>query len=141
MERWIVDPITKTVERITIDPTPQEFPRADERRLGQPYRYGYTVAMTDPFVGTALFKHDLEARTRQMHDFGRDRLPCEFVFVPAHTQADEDEGWLIGFVIDAARRRATSSSSTRAISRVRPWPASAYRIVPPGFHGNWRQRG
>ena len=114
--------------RSTIDPTPQEFPRPDERRFGLPYRYAYTMALTGPFLGASLFKHDLETGTRQVHDFGPDRHPGEFVFVPAHADAEEDEGWLIGLVIDAERRRRPiSSSSTRAISRARRRPASASR--------------
>ncbi len=138
LERWIIDPATRGLRREVLDATPQEFPRPDERRLGQPYRYAYTMAMTDPFLGTALFKHDLQSRTRQVHDFGRGKLPCEFVFVPAHAQAGEDEGWLIGFVIDTADR-----STDLAILDAQAFEAAPHariripHIVPPGFHGNW----
>jgi len=141
-ERWVIDPVTRKVEREVLDTTPQEFPRPDERRLGQPYRYAYTMAMSGPFLGSALFKHDLEARTRQRHDFGKDQLPCEFVFVPAHAQAAEDEGWLIGFVIDAVAR-----ATDLVILDARNFagaPAASIRIphvVPPGFHGNWLPNG
>jgi carotenoid cleavage dioxygenase len=138
MERWIIDPATRAIERITIDPTSQEFPRADERRLGQPYRYAYTMGMTGPFLGTGLFKHDLQAHTRQAHDFGPDRLPCEFVFVPAHSKAEEDEGWLVGFVIDA--RAGSTDLAILDARNVEAAPLASIRIphiVPPGFHGNW----
>jgi carotenoid cleavage dioxygenase-like enzyme len=70
LERWTIDPVTGTVAIATIDATPQEFPRPDERRFGQPYRYAYAMAVpTDPaaeFIGdTRLFRHDLvEARGR-----------------------------------------------------------------------------
>ncbi len=48
-----------------IDATPQEFPRIDERRFGQAYRYAYTVAVPpdgNPQLAgaTRLYKHDLE---------------------------------------------------------------------------------
>jgi carotenoid cleavage dioxygenase len=43
----------------------------------------------------------METGVRQVHDFGPGRHPGEFVFVPTHADADEDEGWLIGLVIDA----------------------------------------
>lgn len=138
VERWTIDPQTRAVERTTIDSTPQEFPRPDERRLGQPYRYAYTMAMTGPFLGSALFKQDLQARTRQTHDFGPQRLPCEFVFVPRHALADEDDGWLMGFVIDAGAR-ATDLVILDARDFEAP-PLASVRIphvVPPGFHGNW----
>jgi carotenoid cleavage dioxygenase len=141
LERWTLDPTTRSLTREVLDATPQEFPRADERRLGQPYRYAYTMAMKAPFLGTALFKHDLERRTRQKHDFGEDKLPCEFVFVPTHAEAAEDEGWLIGFVIDAAAK-----TTDLVILDARDFegePIASIRIphiVPPGFHGNWLQR-
>ncbi len=138
LERWIVDPAAKKVERISLDPTPQEFPRPDERRLGMPYRYAYTMALTDPFLGTGLYKHDLESRTREFHDFGAARYPCEFMFVPAHPGAEEDEGWLFGFVIDASAR-TTDLVILDARNFAGPPQASIRipHIVPPGFHGNW----
>ncbi|WP_051683160.1 8'-apo-carotenoid 13,14-cleaving dioxygenase [Sphingomonas sp. UNC305MFCol5.2] len=138
LERWTIDPVGRTVTRTTLDPAPQEFPRCDERRLGQPYRYAYTMAMVDPFLGTGLFKQDLVNGTRQAHDFGPDRHPCEFIFVPAHAEAQEDGGWLMGFVIDAA-----AGTTDLAILDARDFeapPLASIRIphiVPPGFHGNW----
>jgi carotenoid cleavage dioxygenase-like enzyme len=140
IERWIVDPVTSKVERIVIDPTPQEFPRPDERRLGLPYRYAYTMAMTGWFLGSGLYKHDLEKRTRQFHDFGPNRHPCEFMFVPAHLHAEEDEGWLFGFVIDANER--TTDLVILDARNFEGAPQASIRIphvVPPGFHGNWLQ--
>jgi len=138
LERWRIDPVTRSVERTILDPTPQEFPRADERRLGQPYRYAYTMALTDPFLGTGLFKHDLESGARQVHDFGAGRHPCEFMFVPAHPDAGEDEGWLIGFVIDAIAR--TTDLVILDALNFEGDPQASIRlphVVPPGFHGNW----
>lgn len=138
LERWIVDPVVGKVERIVLDPTPQEFPRPDERRLGQPYRYAYTMKLTGPFMGAGLFKHDLKAGTRQFRDFGPDRHPGEFVFVPAHANAAEDEGWLIGLVVDAAAR-----TTDLVILDARDFegePQASIRlphVVPSGFHGNW----
>jgi len=142
LERWTLDPVARTVTRVVLDATPQEFPRLDERRLGQPYRFAYTMALTAPFLGTGLFKHDLEAGTRQSHDFGPHRHPCEFIFVPAHAQAEEDAGWLIGFVIDAVAE-TTDLVVLDARDFEGPPQASVHipHIVPPGFHGNWLQAG
>lgn len=44
-ERWTIDPVARRVDRAVIDASPQEFPRPDERLVGQPYRYAYTVAL------------------------------------------------------------------------------------------------
>ena len=72
-ERWTVNPATRRVDRRVIDPTPQEFPRVDERRFGQSYRYAYAVSVppdaNPQLVGaTMIYKHDLEMGTRLTHD-------------------------------------------------------------------------
>jgi carotenoid cleavage dioxygenase len=142
-ERWTVDPQTRSVHRQVVDASPQEFPRPDERRIGQPYRYAYTLALpesdAEQFVGaTQLYKHDLETGVRAVHDFGAGRYPGEFMFVPAHDGADEDEGWLIGLVVNYPE-----DTTDLVILDARDFsgePVASVRIphrVPPGFHGNW----
>jgi carotenoid cleavage dioxygenase len=144
-ERWTIDPVTRRVSIATLDPSPQEFPRPDERRFGQPYRYAYTLGLpTEKFAigATHLFKHDLESGARQTHDFGADRYPGEFVFVPRHAEAAEDEGWLIGLVVDMAGQ--TTDLAILDAARFEEAPVATIRIphrVPPGFHGNWLPRG
>lgn len=44
LERWTLDPATGMTVIRTIDATPQEFPRIDERCFGQSCRYVYTVS-------------------------------------------------------------------------------------------------
>jgi len=104
LERWTIDPRKLTVERTTIDATPQEFPRTDERRLGQPHRFVWAAGLPKSdaaYLGeTFLHKHDLETGRRELHDFGRGRSPGEFVFVAAREESAEGEGWLIGLVVD-----------------------------------------
>ncbi|MDP4027265.1 carotenoid oxygenase family protein [Methylobacterium sp. NEAU 140] len=146
LERWTVDPAAGRVERQVIDPAAQEFPRLDERRFGRRHRYVYTVSVPEDgntqLVGaTRLYKHDLETGGRRVHAFGSDRVPGEFVFVPATPEAGEDEGWLVGLVID------TSNETTDfAILDARAFeapPVATIRLdhrIPPGFHGNWFPR-
>lgn len=144
LERWTIDPAARSVDRRVLDASPQEFPRPDERRLGRPYRYCYAVAIpadpaADGYLGdTRLYKHDLETGARETHDFGPGSHPGEFVFVPAHADAAEDEGYLIGLVIDLAHQ-ATDLAIIDARRFAEP-PVATVRIphrVPPGFHGNW----
>ena len=141
-ERWTIDPVAGTVDIRSIDDTPQEFPRPDERRFGQPYRYAWTIGLpvhSDAFVGASyLLKHDLETGTREVHDFGEGRDPGEFVFVPAHADAAEGEGWMIGLVIDV--RDDTTDLVILDAQNFTAEPVASIRIphrVPPGFHGNW----
>ena len=148
-ERWTIDPATGDVTRRVLDDTPQEFPRLDERRTGQPYRYAYAkraatgaTAMHD----TALLKHDLEAGTREVHDFGPGQIPGEFVFVAAPEDQPggraEDDGWLMGFVVDV------EADTTRLVmldaSKFGAPPVASVLLphrIPPGFHGNWVSDG
>ncbi|WP_380787762.1 carotenoid oxygenase family protein [Sphingomonas sp. R86521] len=145
LERWTLDPATGMTVIRTIDATPQEFPRIDERRSGQRHRYAYVMAtQSDRRFQSAsqLYKHDLVEGSRAVHDFGIDRHPGEFVFVPAYDNAGEDEGWLIGFVIDAA------SDTTELVildaHKFEGAPVATVRLphrIPPGFHGNWINGG
>jgi carotenoid cleavage dioxygenase len=141
-ERWTIDPRLRSVDRRVTNASGQEFPRIDERRIGKPYRFAYTVAVNggrlDVITETRLFKHDLETGRREVHDFGPDRLPGEFVFVPKSPDAAEDEGWLMGFVLDAK-----SGASDYVILDTRNFsgpPQAEVHLegrIPPGFHGNW----
>jgi 8'-apo-carotenoid 13,14-cleaving dioxygenase len=143
LERWTVDPATRRVARRVLDPAAQEFPRIDERRFGQRHSIVYTVSVpadgnTQLAGATQLYKHDLVTGRRHMHEFGPNRIPGEFVFVPAHAEADEDEGWLVGLVIDTA---ADTTDFTILDARTfEAPPVATVRLghrIPPGFHGNW----
>ncbi|SEJ75641.1 carotenoid cleavage dioxygenase [Sphingomonas sp. OV641] len=140
-ERWTVDPVERTVSRRVIDADAQEFPRPDERRFGQPYRYAYTIALPEnsfTIADTRLYKHDMEAGTRETHEFGAGRHPGEFVFVPARVDAAEDEGWLIGLVIDLPQQ--TTDLVILDAQHFTAQPVASVQIphrIPPGFHGNW----
>jgi carotenoid cleavage dioxygenase len=143
LERWTVDPAARRVVRRVIDPTPQEFPRIDERRFGQSYRYAYTVSVPpdgNPQLdgATRLYKHDVGTGNRAVHEFGTDHRPGEFVFVPATADAAEDEGWLLGLVINVAAD--TTDFMILDAGRFEAPPVATVRLphrIPPGFHGNW----
>jgi carotenoid cleavage dioxygenase len=143
LERWTVDPEARNVAVRTIDAAPQEFPRLDERRFGQTYRYAYTMALpSEPaarFLGESkLYRHDLETGARQVHDFGAGRVPGEFVFVPKAADSAEEEGWLVGLVIDTLSERTdlVILDTTRFAGEPQAMIHLPHRI-PPGFHGNW----
>ena len=142
-ERWTIDPVAKKVERATIDATAQEFPRPDERYFGQPYRYAWAIGIPadgDPaFLGAdPLYRHDLKTGERTQHHFGPGRIPGEFVFVPRAADAPEGDGWMIGYVIDAANE--TTDLVILDAADIAAAPVASVHIphrIPPGFHGNW----
>lgn len=142
-ERWCIDPAMHRVSRSVIDSAPQEFPRINETRTSLPYRYAYTLVLPkndepSDLEHGRLLKHDLEAGTRQIHDFGVGRVAGEFAFVPAAGGSAEDHGWLMGYVLDTAA--ATTELVILDARNIAGAPAAVIHIptrIPPGFHGNW----
>lgn len=142
-ERWTIDPAAHSVSRKLVDADNQEFPRPNETLIGKPYRYAYAVAFPnggDPsfLSNTMLYKHDLEAGTRQVHDFGAGHALSEFVFVPKADAKAEDDGWLMGYVVNVAEQ--TTDLIILDAANFTGTPQAVVHIphrIPPGFHGNW----
>ena len=142
-ERWTIDPATKKVDRAVIDSESQEFPRPNETLIGKPYRYAYTMSLVDGFdaaspIQSKLFKHDLENMTRQTHDFGEGNIPGEFVFVPKVNAKAEDDGWLMGYIVNLEKQ--SSDLVILDAANFEAKPKAMIHIphrIPPGFHGNW----
>jgi carotenoid cleavage dioxygenase len=64
------------------------------------------------------------------------------VFVPASPAAAEDEGWLVGLVIDAVAD--TTDLVILDAQDVAGDPVARVHLphrAPPGFHGNWLASG
>ncbi|MEO9636178.1 MAG: carotenoid oxygenase family protein [Parasphingorhabdus sp.] len=143
LERWTVDPEAKRVDRKILHDRAQEFPRYDERKTTQDYRYIYSIALAGrpdelDMAGTELFKHDLTTGKTAVRTFGEDRHPGEFIFVPRSEDSGEDEGWLIGLVIDMSNE-TTELQILNADDFLGKPQAVIYlpHRIPPGFHGNW----
>lgn len=144
LERWTISPATNSVQRETLHGTNQEFPRYDERLTTQSYRYIYSVALAQSATpemavnDRRLFRYDLEKRESQTRDFGANRHPGEFIFIPRQAEGAEDDGWLMGLVVDM-----NSDRTELHILNADDFQGEAQAIIhlphriPPGFHGNW----
>jgi carotenoid cleavage dioxygenase len=141
LERWALDRSSGKTLTTRLDDRNQEFPRIDERLTGHRHRYGYTVgsvAEPDAAVGSSdvLLRHDLVAGTSQQRSFGTGTSTGEFVFVPSSPDAAEDDGILMGLVVDVAEGTTTlevvDAATLESIAAVH-LPVR----VPAGFHGNW----
>jgi len=143
LERWTVDPVAKKVTRKILNDRAQEFPRYDERLSTSDYRYIYSIALAgEPdqldMAGNELFKHDLKTGETAVRHFGENRHPGEFVFVPRSADSAEDDGWLIGLVIDM-NNEITELQILKA-NDFTGKPQAVIHVphrIPPGFHGNW----
>ena len=152
LDRWVIDPAAGKVTSSRLDDRFQEFPRIDERRLGQAHRFGYTAVIgegveatislehgvTAHALGNALLKHDLATGTVEAREFGDGATAGEAVFVPASPDAAEDDGYVMAFVYDPDRGAtdlvivAAQDFTDEPVARVH-LPAR----VPLGFHGSW----
>jgi carotenoid cleavage dioxygenase len=137
LERWVVNPVARTMSTTVIDDGRVEFPRHRGALTAKPYRYGY-VANVGPEAGWPTVKYDLQTGERWAFDHGPGRSAGEPVFVGRPGGTAEDDGWLVTFVHDEPRGTAEfvildAADFTRpAVARV-PLP----QRVPFGFHGNW----
>jgi carotenoid cleavage dioxygenase len=141
LDRWTIDLHAGKVREERLDDRGQEFPRVNETHAMSKHRYGYTVETvnTDKAFNTArILKHDLSRAESDIHDFGAGHMPSEFVFVPRNGARDEDDGWLMGYVYDAARDKSdlvvldAANLATDPVATVH-----LPRRVPFGFHGSW----
>lgn len=134
LRRWTIDLTSGKVRDELVDDRAQEFPRVNETLLASKHRYGYAAG----FANTECFKHDFERGTTEVHAFGAGREPGELVFVPAAGATAEDDGWLMGFVYDAATDR--SDFVVLDAADITSAPVATVKLprrVPFGFHGNW----
>ena len=141
LERWTIAPGASKVQRETLDPDAQEFPRPDERYFAQDYRYLWSMGLPADqdleFVAPMpLYRHDLETGERVTRELGEGCVPGEFVFVPRAKDAPEGDGWLMGYIVDR-NARTTDFAILDAMTLDDVARVHIPHVVPPGFHGNW----
>jgi carotenoid cleavage dioxygenase len=140
--RWTIDTAAGTVKEEQLGDQPMEFPRVDERVVGRSHRWGYGSAVRrsdgDNGFGGSLVRIDGKSGAQSVIDVGPDRIGGEWVMVPRHESAAEDDGWLMTLVYDAGADR----SELLVLSAADPGDGPVARVllpnrVPLGFHGNW----
>ena len=137
LDRWAVNPRTRTVSETVVYEEPVEFPRCHPGLVTKPYRWGYTVASDGPRF-PAIVKHDMQSGAVERFHFGAGRHGAEPVFVPRDGSVEEDDGYLLTFVYDEA---SDTSEFVVLDARELTRPALATvklpARVPYGFHGSW----
>jgi len=111
--------------------------------IGLKHRYGYVMGMSDsagadPMTASGVIrKYDRQTGTRSEISLGRGRSPGEPVFVPASNAQNEDDGYLMTYVHDAATN--TSRFVVLDAKTMDNEPVASIELprVPSGFHGSW----
>ncbi len=146
LDRWTINPATRTVTEERIDDRGHEFPRHDPRVGLKEHRYGYTaeVVLGADMLHGSTFKTDYTTGTLTEHSYGEGRGGAEPVFIPKADSKAEDDGWLMVLVHDLNVTDGNGQPGAEiqildandlaepAVATI-PLP----QHVPVGFHGNW----
>ncbi len=129
--RYVVDPVTRSVEATRLDEVAADAPAIRDDRRGLPYRFGYA-----PSPGTAgdeedrfnylffhaLARHDFQTGKVEQWDAGP-RVHVSAVSVVAKPGGtEEDDAWVVGWLQDAATR--TSSVAIFDARRISAGPVA-----------------
>jgi carotenoid cleavage dioxygenase-like enzyme len=120
-----------------------EFPRMDNRRLGRRSRYAYSplVASAPTVLFEGFVKYDAERSGSATHRYAKGWFGGEVVFAPRAGSKEEDDGYLVTFVVE----EATGTSELHVIDArdVTRGPVARVLIpqrVPTGYHAWWVPR-
>lgn len=114
---WRLNLATGRVTEQTLSPREQwpEFPVINDRYVGRKHRFAYCVdhdletsrVVEGPAV-KGFIKYTFPECSSEHHNLGPGRFGCEPAFVPRRgaDEADEDNGWLVGYVYDEAADRS-----------------------------------
>lgn len=138
--RWTLNLTTGVAEEEDLDDLPTEFPKTDDRSLGQRTRYSYQshIHASPTLLFDAVFKYDTDTGKRWEHRYPAGWFGGEAVFAPRDGSTAEDDGYLLSFVID----RATGRSQLYVLDaqHLDSAPVATIELprrVPAGFHAHW----
>ena len=116
-----------------------EFAKVAPAVVGRRHRFVYTLGAPDNPDGwqfRTVVKRDLERGSAERFDYGPGRIPEEHIFVPKPGGRGEDDGWLIGTVLDWKKGvSGLSVFDARAVSAGPVAQAWLPYPLPLGFHG------
>ena len=142
LRRWRFNLKTGKTKEETLDPSIVEFGTINQRFATRPYRYAYsTTSKPGWFLFNGFVKHDLQTGASQKLSLPDGVYASEAPFAPRIGAADEDDGYLVSFIID--ENRGTSECILIDCKRFEEGPVC--RIALPhklssGTHATWVDR-
>ena len=144
LHRWrfnLVDGTTRE-EHLDTERTNLEFGTFDQRRAGSNYRYSYSVTLVPGmFLMGGWVKHDLETGKSWEFKLPPGRYCSESPFVPRAGAIDEDDGYLVSFVID--ENKGSSECVILDAKRIEAGPVARIKLphkISSGTHSCWAGR-
>jgi carotenoid cleavage dioxygenase len=140
LHRWRLNLTTGQATEEPLDDILTEFPRMDNRRLGRRSRYAYSplIAHAPTVLFEGFVKYDTERSGSATHRYAKGWFGGEVVFAPRAGSKEEDDGYLVTFVVE----EATGTSELHVIDArdVTRGPVARVLIpqrVPTGYHAWW----
>ncbi|MEA5532995.1 carotenoid oxygenase family protein [Crocosphaera sp. XPORK-15E] len=146
LQRMTIDLKTHQINQKSIDDHSIEFPIIDSRRMGQPYRFGYTPYIDNDLLAKkqiigyfpALIQYDMVNQNHKTHQLKSGCYCGEASFIPHPNKSGELDGYVVTFVYN----ENTNTSDLLIIdpANFEKEPIATIHLpvrVPSGFHGNW----
>ena len=142
LHRWRFNLATGETRERRLDERNLEFGTFNQRYAGKPYRYAYSTT-TKPgwFLFNGFVKHDLTTGQSWSLSLPDGRYASEAPFVPRINAADEDDGYLVSFIIDENAR--TSECILIDCKRLEAGPVVRIALphaISSGTHAAWADR-
>ena len=142
LHRWRFNLADGTTREERLDERLVEFGTINQTFAGQPYRYAYSTT-TKPgwFLFTGFVKHDLLTGESTKLTLEDGRYASEAPFAPRVGAVDEDDGYLVSFIID--ENRGTSECVLIDCKNFAAGPVCRIALphkISSGTHAHWADR-
>lgn len=146
LQRITIDIKTNQIISEKLDDHYVDFPIINSQKIGQSYRFGYTIHIDTDIISQkkrhnyfpALIQYDLVKKTNKIHKFKPGCYGGEPAFIPSKKGQSELDGYVVTFVYNE-----NTNTSDFVIIDPRNFesePIATVHLpvrVPSGFHGNW----
>jgi carotenoid cleavage dioxygenase len=142
LHRWRFNLADGTTREERLDDRLVEFGTINQQYAGQPYRYAYSTT-TKPgwFLFNGFIKHDLKTGESWTVTLPDGRYASEAPFAPRIGATDEDDGYLVSFIIDENAGR--SECILIDCKRLEDGPVCRIALphkISSGTHACWADR-
>ncbi|SMF61909.1 carotenoid oxygenase family protein [Allosphingosinicella indica] len=142
LHRWRFNLKDGSTREERLDDRIVEFGMINQRFAGRPYRYAYSVTSRPGwFLFNGFVKHDLETGTAEELRLEDGRYASEAPFAPRTGGREEDDGYLVSFVID--ENKGTSECILIDARRFSDGPVCRIALphkISSGTHSVWADR-
>ena len=142
LHRWRFNLADGTTREERLDDRVLEFGMINSRFAGKPYRYAYsTTSKPGWFLFNGFVKHDLVSGDSWEVQLPEGRYASEAPFAPRIGAVDEDDGYLVSFIID--ENRGTSECILIDCKDFAAGPVCRIALphkISSGTHAHWAER-